>query len=508
MITKLTRKRLLPTSVMLCVILSSCSYGVQDPSPQNNSAGTHQEASDTPREQGEVTFKVNGEENKLSKDKTNYLNSLSVSDSIPIEIEFKDEDAQENKKEKVLVDGKELSFSQGVYSGFMTVEKIHNDSQIEVLVERDKDTDRYLIETLPEDYPKFHFEENGELDEQVFYYSNFSTSKGEEIKGPYYITKFNSDGDIIYYKKDSEYQLLNFEKFDTGDFSGYYYFQEKEGIEPRESSYQFGEYVIMDDNFSVVDRVVPVNTEKYTKDPQTAESHDFLVVEKGHYYILDYIRDENGDDIPTISMYIQEVKDGEVLWEWHSDDNDRYRSIARDESKAHCYPCSFLDNIHTNSMNIDPSDGNLILSNRNTSEIVKINTHSGEVMWVLGGENNQFDLGGLDAPKYQHDAVIHDDGTLTYFNNNHRDKSYGVKIQLNQEEKKVESYQKYELGNQRGFATGSMTALEDGSVAVGWGLLKTKPMISTLFKEDGTPVQNIVSTDGNLETYRVRVERE
>ena len=43
-----------------------------------------------------------------------------------------------------------------------------------------------------------------------------------------------------------------------------------------------------------------------------------------------------------------------------------------------------------NAMTIDPTDNNLLASLRTTSEIVKINRQTGEVMWRLGGKMNQF----------------------------------------------------------------------------------------------------------------------
>lgn len=44
---------------------------------------------------------------------------------------------------------------------------------------------------------------------------------------------------------------------------------------------------------------------------------------------------------------------------------------------------------HGNALDLD-TDGNLLVSFRNLSEVVKIDTRTGRVMWRLGGARNQF----------------------------------------------------------------------------------------------------------------------
>ena len=76
-----------------------------------------------------------------------------------------------------------------------------------------------------------------------------------------------------------------------------------------------------------------------------------------------------------------------------------------------------------NAVSIDPTDNNLLVSLRTTSEIVKINRQTGEVMWRLGGKANQFTFVGEheeNAPYYtvgQHDIHRLANGNLLYFDN-------------------------------------------------------------------------------------------
>ena len=47
--------------------------------------------------------------------------------------------------------------------------------------------------------------------------------------------------------------------------------------------------------------------------------------------------------------------------------------------------------MHGNSIEID-DDNHLIISNRRSSEILKINRYSGEIIWRFGGPQNDFTI--------------------------------------------------------------------------------------------------------------------
>jgi outer membrane protein assembly factor BamB len=80
-----------------------------------------------------------------------------------------------------------------------------------------------------------------------------------------------------------------------------------------------------------------------------------------------------------------------------------------------------VDPWHANAIEID-DDGNLLVSFRNSDEILKINSETGSIMWRLGGKNSQFSfrndkLGGFS---HQHGIrrlanghiLLFDDGNL------------------------------------------------------------------------------------------------
>ena len=77
-----------------------------------------------------------------------------------------------------------------------------------------------------------------------------------------------------------------------------------------------------------------------------------------------------------------------------------------------------LDFDHPNSLDFD-LDGNYVASFRHMGEITKINRRTGEIIWRLGGRNNQFTivndpLGGFSA---QHSVRVLDNGNLLLYDN-------------------------------------------------------------------------------------------
>jgi hypothetical protein len=73
---------------------------------------------------------------------------------------------------------------------------------------------------------------------------------------------------------------------------------------------------------------------------------------------------------------------------------------------------------HGNSLDLDP-DGNLLVSFRNLSEITKIDTQTGQVLWRMGGARNQFTFADTPAPAFarQHGLRLTADGRLLLLDN-------------------------------------------------------------------------------------------
>lgn len=76
-----------------------------------------------------------------------------------------------------------------------------------------------------------------------------------------------------------------------------------------------------------------------------------------------------------------------------------------------------LDYIHFNSMEIDQNDNNLIYSFRNTDSIVKLDRETWEIIWILGGKYDEFNLDDERLFSRKHHARLSKDGYLTIYDN-------------------------------------------------------------------------------------------
>ena len=194
-------------------------------------------------------------------------------------------------------------------------------------------------------------------------------------------------------------------------------------------------FVLVDPSFNSVYTNLPGNG-------YTADNHDFEVLPNGHAII------ECLDTTPVIDMsqlvpggypaalpnqfIIQEVDvDGNVVFQWRSLDHipptDSYQTLTTP---------NLGDYIHVNSLWFDETDGSIILSCRNTSEIIKISRVTGEIVWRMAGKHNQFTFtnaipGNSDPPMFQvqHNARRLPNGHLTVFDNGysqHSDPQYNL----------------------------------------------------------------------------------
>lgn len=151
-----------------------------------------------------------------------------------------------------------------------------------------------------------------------------------------------------------------------------------------------------------------------------ADLHDLVVTATGTAYLLIYnpvVRDLTSIGGPAnatvLELVIQEVdiSSGAVMFEWHSLDH-----VPLGESYRP--PTALFDYIHGNSLAID-TDGNLLLSARNTSTVYKIDRSGGDVLWRLGGKRSDFSFVNDPAGgnSFQHDVRRASDGTLSMFDN-------------------------------------------------------------------------------------------
>lgn len=168
----------------------------------------------------------------------------------------------------------------------------------------------------------------------------------------------------------------------------------------------YGEGVIVDDGYREVARVRAGNGFQ-------ADLHDFYLTSRGTAMMTVYHRVRRAGHT-VLDGIVQEVDPatGLVLFEWHALDHvglgESYTRAPRGRAT--------WDWFHINSVQV-LADGDLVVSARNTHAVYRIDRATGDVEWRLGGKRSSYRMGRGTRFAWQHDARLHDDGTLTLFDN-------------------------------------------------------------------------------------------
>lgn len=179
--------------------------------------------------------------------------------------------------------------------------------------------------------------------------------------------------------------------------------------------YGQGTWVIADTSYRELARVHAVG-------PVGGDLHDLELTDEGTalvpiYKAVPYDLTPIGSyrDGEALDSVIQEidVETGRVVWEWSSLEHVPITESRAGIPRKTRFP---YDYFHINSIDVD-TDGNLLVSARNTWAIYKLDRKSGEVIWRLGGYGSDFALGEGVRFAWQHDARRQPDGTLTLFDN-------------------------------------------------------------------------------------------
>ncbi|MEY8461707.1 arylsulfotransferase family protein [Streptococcus merionis] len=286
------------------------------------------------------------------------------------------------------------------------------------------------------------------------------------------------------------------------DFTGTYDSYRTEGYFP-------GERVLLTPDFEEIDRLTIIGTEKI-EDKHPLDSHDFLFIEKNHYIQMAYRKtwtkqvpnEERGCYV--LAAYIQEVRNGIVIWEWDSSDYVEFYNIMFPAEDVDAWKSGVIDYLHLNSMLLG-ENGELLLSFRNLSSIVCIDrTGDGGILWQLSGRGDQFKLPYQYQLSAQHDLTWDDKGRLLVFNNGvSMGNSAITAYHLDIPNKQVKSVQIYAIPGYLSVAAGSGSHIVDDIYIFGWGKSKYHDeAMSVVDFGTGETLLSIIPSDSRNISYR------
>ncbi len=226
---------------------------------------------------------------------------------------------------------------------------------------------------------------------------------------------------------------------------------------------------------------------RLSADPYRTDFHDITLLSNGRYLSLG--RSERTVDLSEEiagasesaevleAVILEKGLDGTVHFEWKSLD---HLSVSQSTLSDDLLRNKRVNYFHANSVILD-TDGHILVSSRNLSQIIKVSRTTGEVLWRLGGSSSKGNMfrwlndtiAGFVGFSQQHSITRTKNGDLLLFDNgNHRQRPYSraIILRINESARSVERVWQYVHPDSVFAETmGSAVELPDGNILIGWG---------------------------------------
>jgi hypothetical protein len=227
----------------------------------------------------------------------------------------------------------------------------------------------------------------------------------------------------------------------------------------------YGHYEIHDQQYQQV-------AEIHAHNGYRADLHEFLITPEGTALFTCYGQGTAGRGAYYYGV-VQEVDiaTGKLLFQWRSDHHVPFSASYQGVPSS---PEAW-DYFHINSIAVDPSDGHLLISSRNTWACYKVHRRSGKVLWKLGGKDGDFRMAAGTHFAFQHHVWLHPGGVLTIFDNeagppDEAGQSRGLVLHLDQRARRATFIRQFvHRPPVLSVALGSVQPLAGGHTMMGWG---------------------------------------
>lgn len=345
-----------------------------------------------------------------------------------------------------------------------------------------------VYRTAPADVPRMviHTETDEASDDYIFLASVFG-------RFPNYLLIFAPDGELIYYQR-TEGNGVDFKPQPTGMLTWQI-----------QNSHVHN---IIDSTYTEIDTIPSLGDAE-------SSGHELVITEDGralrtmyeHGVPYDLSGIGGAADAIMIDCIIHEQdSDGNTTFEFRTSEHlapdnlvtDPQNLGSTENSPYHCNSVKYTD------------DGNIIISYRHRSQIVKVNYETGEVMWKLGGLDSDFTFTNDDGFTYQHDAQEHPNNVITLFDNRVNltpEYSRGVRYQLNFDTMTAERI--WEYRHPQDLYTpviANMQTLPNGNSLISWGVSDMNDTNSNILATEVTPDNEVAfefGLDVGAASYRV-----
>lgn len=218
-----------------------------------------------------------------------------------------------------------------------------------------------------------------------------------------------------------------------------------------------GEWVVADDTYRELARF-----------GRGGDLHEFVISPENTALVLrnDVVPWRGGTLVVGVVQEL-DLPGGRLIRQWRSIDH-----VPVEETAIRAKPGPRFDYFHVNSIDVD-SDGDLIVSARNTWAAYKIDRVTGRVKWRLGGKRSNFAMGAGTRFFWQHDVRAHAGGLLTIFDNGaapaEERQSRALTVQLRGRRATLVRADVHRPERVLSHFMGNAQLLPDGHMFVGWG---------------------------------------
>ena len=322
-------------------------------------------------------------------------------------------------------------------------------------------------DTIPHDFPPVKvemYDSTALADGYIF------MAVGSDYPGVgYYLMMLNNDG-TPYFARELEDDYAYDFKVQPNGLLSYAQFLEHH-------SYTGGGnviHMIMDNSFTIIDSV-------QMKNGYIAEAHDFQILPNGHFLLFGYYLTpvdmsqyvDGGYPAALVSGgVIQEMDaDKNVIFQWRTWDHYDFAEYAWGRRSTG----EVISAFHLNTISLD-FDGHILVAS--PSQNWKINRQTGEIIWKLGGDENEFTFIGVSQEDGISNITGHTfyrtpEGTVMNYDNGNRPGTKTSQVHefiLDEENKTAELAWSY-IPDEKiaGWHRGSAQRLPNGNTAIGWG---------------------------------------
>ena len=288
---------------------------------------------------------------------------------------------------------------------------------------------------------------------------------------------------------------------------------DKYGIE----GYAPGDRVIMNSEFKEIKRInfqkSPTNEQIYKGHP--LDGHDFLLIDLDHYIMSGYVKEVvyNVPGYPSgssvVYSYLQEVKNGQVVWEWKSIDYPELYSLTVTDAvaTANDFANEYTDApdyVHFNAMRLD-DDGDLVCSFRHLNTIMCLDRtkSTDQIKWKLSGNGDEFGLSDGEKTSSQHYVTVDGDNITVFDNHNITGETCIRSFIIDTQVMTVEQVEVKRIDGKFSSACGSAQLLYDNVYMIGWGRTENDSVCFCVYDFDAQKeLISMILKDRNNFTYR------